>query len=319
MKQSPELPEAIKKIAKRELREDKTTREQSLVQLRTWVTKNEDLKNVRTDDHFLLRFLRAKKFSVPMAQQTILKYFNIRRCFPHLSSNLDILEPKLNGLLSDGYVFAAPKPDKHGRRVVFINAKGLNPKLYSSSDQSRAHYLTYECLMDDAQTQVTGIVEIGDFSGITAAHITNWNPTEFARILKWTEHSLPIRHKEVHLINVPSTLKWLIDFVKNRLSNKIKNRVMVYSDDKDLDKVIDPECLPLEFGGKMPKQEMIELWKQELIANRDIVMTLDKAKLLSDRGITNKSSYNSEKTTSGPSFVSQIESLQGSFRKLEFD
>lgn len=313
------LSESLLKIAKRELREDKCTREQSLEQLRNWVLKNEDLQNVRCDDTFLLRFLRAKKFSVPMAEQTLLKYLNIRRTFPHMATKLDFLEPRMSHLIEQGYIFAAPKRDKHGRRVVIINAKGLNPKFHTSCDQAKAHFLTYECLMEDQETQITGLSHVGDFAGVTTAHVTNWNPTEFARVFKWGEQSLPMRHKEIHLINVPSTLKWLIDFVKNRVSSKMKNRLNIYGSDKELMKSVDPECLPQEMGGSMPMREMIELWKQELASKRDLVLALDQSTLLSDRGIQRRSSYNSEKTSTGTNFVSQIESIEGSFRKLEFD
>lgn len=313
------LSESLLKVAKRELREDKCTRDQSLDQFRNWLSKNEDVLNVRMDDHFLLRFLRAKKFSVPMAEQTLLKYLNLKRTFPHMSAQLDFLDPRLNDIISSGYIFATPKRDKNGRRVIIINAKGFNAKQYTSMDQAKAHFLTYEYLMEDPQTQVVGLTHVGDFSGVSTAHVTNWNPTEFARLFKWGEQSLPLRHKEIHLVNVPSTLKWMIDFVKNRVSSKIRNRLTVYTNDKDVCKVVDTECLPLELGGKMPLKEMVELWKQELAQKRDIILNIDQMKLVSDRGIQRKSSYNSEKSSAQPTFVSQIESIQGSFRKLEFD
>uniref|UniRef100_A0A034VEB7 Alpha-tocopherol transfer-like protein n=1 Tax=Bactrocera dorsalis TaxID=27457 RepID=A0A034VEB7_BACDO len=314
-----ELTENMLKIAKRELREDKCSREQSLEQMRNWVLKHEDLRNVRLDDQFLLRFLRCKKFSVPMAQQTLLKYLNVRRTFPHMSTQLDFLDQKLNDIISRGYIFASPNRDKHGRRVVVINAKGFNPKIYNSSDQARAHFLTYECLMEDQATQICGLVHVGDFSGVTTTHVTNWNPTEFARVFKWSEQSLPLRHKEIHLVNVPATLKWLIDFVKGRVSSKIRNRLTLYTQDKELAKHVDPACLPQELGGQMPLKAIVELWKAELLAKRETILNLDKIALLSDRGILRKSNYSTEKSSNGMNFVSQIESIEGSFRKLEFD
>lgn len=314
-----ELTETMLKIAKRELREDKCLREQSLEQMRNWILKHEDLQNVRLDDQFLLRFLRCKKFSVPMAQQILLKYLNVRRTFPHMTTQLDFLDQKLNDIISSGYIFASPNRDKHGRRVVIIYAKGLNPKIYSSSDQARAHFLTYECLMEDQATQICGLVHIGDFSGVVTAHVTNWNPTEFARFFKWSEQSLPLRHKEIHLVNVPPTLKWLIDFVKGRVSSKIRNRLSVYTHDKDLGKHVDSACLPKELGGRMPLKAMVELWKEELLAKRETILNLDKIALLSDRGILRKSNYNNDKNSNAMNFVSQIESIEGSFRKLEFD
>ncbi|XP_053953243.1 alpha-tocopherol transfer protein-like [Anastrepha ludens] len=314
-----EMSEHILKIAKRELREDKCTREQSLEQLRNWILKHEDLRDVRLDEQFLLRFLRCKKYSVPMAQQTLLKYLNVRRTFPHMSTQLDFLEPKLNDIINSGYIFVSPKRDKNGRRVVIINAKGFNPKIYSSSDQARAHFLTYECLMEDQATQICGLIHVGDFAGVTTSHVTNWNPTEFARVFKWSEQSLPLRHKEIHLVNVPATLKWLIDFVKGHVSSKIRNRLALYTHDKELAKHVDPACLPQELGGQMPLKAMVELWKDELVAKREEILNLDKIALLSDRGILRKSSFNADKTNNGMKFVTQIESIEGSFRKLDFD
>jgi len=313
------LTDPLIKIAKRELREDKCTREQSLEQLRNWISKNDDLLNMRCDDSFLLRFLRAKKFSIPMAEQTLLKYLNIRRTFPHMATQLDFLDSKLQDIINSGYIFVAPKRDHNGRRVVIVNAKGFNPKLYSSSDQARVHFLTYECLMEDQETQITGLTHVGDFCGVTTAHVTNWNPTEFARVFKWGEQSLPLRHKEIHLINVPSTLKWLIDFVKNRVSSKMKNRLTIHSTERDLLKGVEPDCLPAELGGNVTMSDMIEAWKAELASKRELILSLDKMVLLTDRGIQRKSTYNEEKSNNGPSFVSQIESIEGSFRKLEFD
>ncbi|XP_037930753.1 alpha-tocopherol transfer protein-like [Teleopsis dalmanni] len=319
MKHEVQIPENVQKTAKRELREDKSTREQSLEQFRNWIRKNKDLHNVRDDDTFLLRFLRAKKFSVPMAEQTLLKYLNIRRTFPHMSTELDHLSVTMNDIITNGYIFASPRRDKNGRRVVIINAKGFNPKMYTSSDQAKAHFLTYECLMEDQETQITGITHIGDFSGVMTAHVTNWNPTEFAKVFKWGEQSLPMRHKEIHLVNVPSTLKWLIDFVKNRVSSKIRDRLTIYTNEADLVKTVDAHCLPRELGGEIPMKAMIQMWKAELASKREMILRIDNSKLLSDRGIQGKGSYTPEKASNGTNFVSQIESIAGSFRKLEFD
>lgn len=113
------MTEQVLKIAKKELREDKTIREQSLMQMRDWLKKNYDVENIRDDDSFLLRFLRTKKFSVPMAQQQLLKYLNMRRVLKDYTTNLDYLSPGVKSLIENGYIFPSPIPDKNGRRVVF--------------------------------------------------------------------------------------------------------------------------------------------------------------------------------------------------------
>jgi hypothetical protein len=112
------LKETIDSIAHKELREDDTIREQSLKQFREWLKQNRDVENVRTDENFLLRFLRCKKYSIPMAQQLLLKYLNVRKVLSHLTTNLDCLDPALDELISKGYTFASPIRDRFGRRVI---------------------------------------------------------------------------------------------------------------------------------------------------------------------------------------------------------
>jgi CRAL/TRIO, N-terminal domain len=117
------VSDAVLKVAKSELREDKTTREQALDQVRQWLKKNTEVENVRLDDTFLLRFLRSKKFSVPMAQQQLLKYLNMRKVMSHLLTNLDCLSPGVKNLFDNGYIVVSPIRDKYGRRTILYFAR----------------------------------------------------------------------------------------------------------------------------------------------------------------------------------------------------
>lgn len=117
-----ELSDLALKTARKELREDRSAREQCSEQLRNWLNKNEDVENIRTDDRFLLRFLRAKKFSVPMAQQIILKYLNLKKVFPQMTTNLDYMSKSVHDILTNGYLTVSPVRDQHGRRVIIVRA-----------------------------------------------------------------------------------------------------------------------------------------------------------------------------------------------------
>lgn len=117
-----ELSEMVEKVARKELREDKFTRDQCLEQMRDWLIKNEDVQDVRMDDAFLLRFLRAKKFSVPMAQQLLLKYLNLKTIFPRMTTNLDFLSSPMKDVFANGYLYVSPVRDQNGRRVIFARA-----------------------------------------------------------------------------------------------------------------------------------------------------------------------------------------------------
>lgn len=51
----------------------------------------------------------------------------------------------------------------------------------------RAHIIVYEALMEDSIDQIFGFSHVGDGSGSTTAHVTTWNPIDFARLMKWGE------------------------------------------------------------------------------------------------------------------------------------
>ena len=67
-----------KKFVKNEFRETDELRNQTIHELREWVVKNPRIQKMRLDSKFLLRFLRAKKFSVPMAKELIERYLVLR-------------------------------------------------------------------------------------------------------------------------------------------------------------------------------------------------------------------------------------------------
>lgn len=65
--------------------------------------KTNEISSWIIDDRFLVRFLRVKKFSIPMAEQVLLKYLNFRKRFKHIMYDMDCLDEKVNELVTNGY------------------------------------------------------------------------------------------------------------------------------------------------------------------------------------------------------------------------
>ncbi|XP_037043442.1 alpha-tocopherol transfer protein-like isoform X3 [Bradysia coprophila] len=311
-----ELSERVQKVAKKELREDKFARDQCIQQMRDWLSKNEDVVDVRIDDVFLLRFLRTKKFSVPMAQQLLLKYLNVKKTIPRMTTELDCLSSPLKEVFENGYLFVSPLKDQQGRSVIISRAAKFDPHIWNSSIQAGVHFLAFETLLDDPENQVMGFVHVWDWHAVSASHLTMWSPADF-EIFKHIEQSFPARHKAFHVINVQSTVKWALDVGRRLVSSKISDRITLYSSWSEYNKKCDASCLPKELGGTIPMAEMIQWWMQKMAAKRDIVVQLDKMKLLSDRGITKKN----EKDMSPlhAEIRAHMDSVAGSFRKLDVD
>lgn len=64
-----------------------------------------------------------------------------------------------------------------------------------------------------------------------------------------------MRHKEIHGMNVHATIKFALDFGMALISEKIRKRVKLYTNFKDVQ--IETSVLPKEYGGTMPMEEMI--------------------------------------------------------------
>ncbi|XP_039287311.1 clavesin-1 [Nilaparvata lugens] len=268
-------------IAKEELREDETTREQALEILRSWIERNPRIENCRMDASFLLRFLRFKKFSVPMAQEALERYLLLRQCYEYSFRNLDIQQPNMSELFDKGYLFAAPGRDKKGRRVIIARPGVFDPHKFRNIDMCRIHGVVYETLMEDEESQVRGFVHFNDGVGVSFPHLTLFTPKECVRIVKNGE---------------------------------------IYSAVEEAHEHIDKKMLPKEYGGEMPMAEMIDLFRKELEASRGLLLSHDEElKVREDMFSESAKCGAVSALKNGGNCNPHQDILAGSFRKLEVD
>lgn len=121
-----------------------------------------------------------------------------------------------------------------------------------------------------------------------------------------------MRHKEFHCVNVPSALKYIVDFAISKVTPKMAERLNMHTNLKQLHQHINIECLPTGYGGPLKIEDMVKFTTQIVNAQRKKVLDLDTMEIISTRGI-----ISSRKPTTN--IVNGDVSVQGSFRKLEID
>lgn len=312
-------------IAKEELREDDYSRKTALDSMREWIKQNPRIKNCRMDACFLLRFLRFKKYIVTSACIALERYLLLRQTFGVAFSCLDIRIPQMIDLTNLGYMFASPKRDKNGRRVVIARPGVFDLDKFTQGDMCRIHGIVYETLMEDEENQVRGFVHFADGKGVGFPYLTLFTIKEAVRIVKNGEKTLPMRHKEVHCINAHPSMKFALDFGMSLISEKIRKRVRLYTSIEDCleSGYLEHDVLPKEYGGTIPMAEMIELWKEELRRSHPILMSHDSMEV--DENLftqREKDGAVSALRRGGVSCGSEGDSLcgiTGNFRKLEVD
>ncbi|RXG72299.1 Clavesin-1 [Armadillidium vulgare] len=219
----PLSPET-KRIAQRELSEEEHTRSLALRQIREWVASNPSIIRCRTDSNFLLRFLRMKKFRVGDAQQILERYLRMRMDHPSWFRNLDFRDPRMEELIDRGYFFALPERDDAGRRVFFSVAGCLDATRDTSSDMMKAVQIGLESLIEDEENQVRGFCYILDEKNVGFSVVTLWTPSEVSKAFHCSEKNIPMRHKEIHFVNLPISLYAVFEVAKTMLSDKIRKR-----------------------------------------------------------------------------------------------
>ncbi|XP_070496024.1 clavesin-1 [Chironomus tepperi] len=304
------LSSKFKDIAKEELREDESVRTQALAQFREWIAKHPHIKKCRTDAPFLLRFLRTKKFSVPVACELLEKYLSVRQLFPQWFQKLDINDPAIEAIVDSGYLFPLPERDEHGRKIIFSCASRFDATKYTSAQMARTHAMIVESLLDDEESQVAGYCYITDEGGLTMNHISLWSLVDLKRMSKCIQVSSPMRHKETHFVNIPSIANKVIEFAMSLVSDKLRKRMFFDKNVDELKTRVNPDLLPTEYGGKVTMDEMIAKFKETLKKNRDKTLALDDMFIDLEGAPVNWLSNDDADIEAG---------IVGSFRKLEVD
>ena len=84
-----------------------------------------------------------------------------------------------------------------------------------------------QTLLHDEENQVRGFSYVFDCTGLTLAHLSIWTPAECSRVLSICEKNLPMRHKDINLVNLPFPMWAVFEFCKTLLSDKIRRRFSV--------------------------------------------------------------------------------------------
>ena len=144
---------------------------------------------------------------------------------------------------------------------------------------TRCIILTIETLLFREDVQIKGLNVIIYCSNLTFAHTTMWPASEKATFIMATQKSIPMRWLKVSLINLPRVLWFALEFAKQFLSSKMKNRI--FTNGKIEDFVNLPKEINLQNDKTMDEItlkwiEIIEKHENELKSLDNYHIYLDK-------------------------------------------
>lgn len=102
MAQIKPLSEELQKIAIEDLHEVPSRIPEDLQALKTWIAQQPHLR-VRTEDQFLIQFLRGCKYSLERAKEKLDLYYSLKTKYPTMFAPTDVDEPRFKEIHDLGY------------------------------------------------------------------------------------------------------------------------------------------------------------------------------------------------------------------------
>lgn len=303
------LSEDLLKRAKEELNEDPARRAADIEHIRDWLKHQPHIK-ARTDDWTILRFLRGCKFSLEKTKQKLDMFYTCKTLCPEWYTNRDPQDKKMRAILEMGIFLPLPGYDHLGRKVIIIRTGIHNTKTTKMDEVFKATNFIGDIMAEeDEQSWITGIVQILDFEGSTAAHGLQMTPSLVKKAMTIWQEGYPMRPKGLNYINTPAAFDTVFNIFKSFMKEKMKKRIHIHGSDlESLHKEVPKECLPVEYGGTNGTiEEIKDYWLKKVDARRDWLLEDEKY------GVDESKRPGKAKTSA------DLFGIEGSFRKLDVD
>ncbi|XP_017766977.1 PREDICTED: alpha-tocopherol transfer protein-like isoform X2 [Eufriesea mexicana] len=241
----------LQEVAKKELRETSELQQESMDRLRELLKGETDLKCPLENDAWLIRFLRPCKYYPESALNLVKNYYSFKVKHANVYDGLKPSREK--NIFEQNIMYVLPNRDQHGRRILVLElGKKWKPSKCSLDEVFKGCVLYVEAAMLEPSTQIAGAVVIFDMEGLTLQQAWQFTPAFAKRILEWLQEAVPLRIKNMHIVNQPYVFNMVFALFKPFFKEKLRSRLIFHGTDrKSLHTYISPKCLPSCYNGTL--------------------------------------------------------------------
>ncbi|XP_046746634.1 alpha-tocopherol transfer protein-like isoform X2 [Diprion similis] len=238
-------------VAKNELRETPERTKEAVAQLRELLNGETDLVWPSDNEAWLVRFLRPCKFYPESALKLIKHYYSFKVKHSNVYDNLK--PSRERNIFEHNILTVLPNRDQHGRRILTIElGKKWKHNKCSLDEVFKGCVLFLEAATLEPCSQIAGAVVIFDMDGLSLQQTWQFTPPFAKRIVDWLQDSVPLRIKNIHIVNQPYIFNMVFALFKPFLREKLKSRIIFHGTDrKSLHEYMSPKCLPECYGGTL--------------------------------------------------------------------
>ncbi|XP_050309789.1 alpha-tocopherol transfer protein-like isoform X2 [Anthonomus grandis grandis] len=243
----PEPDSPLMSWAERHINENPDTKLQLVEELRNMIFEKGECEPYRTDDEFLLRFLRARHFIVRMAHRLFVNYHTYRESNPNFFFNIDY--GRMLEVVEADIFNVPPYLDEHGRRMLFWKIGNWNPTQFTTDQLFQTIIFLIQASTLEPKHQILGGVCIMDVENLGSNQVWYLSPSITKHMISVAYSSLPHRIEALHIVNVSKVFDYAFAMLKPLLSDLMKDRIFIHQNLESLHQHVSPKCLPKKYGG----------------------------------------------------------------------
>ncbi|XP_039315648.1 alpha-tocopherol transfer protein-like isoform X2 [Solenopsis invicta] len=275
--------------------------------LREWCEKQPHLPKI--EDSFLALFLHRNYYNVEFAKNTIENYYTTRTHLPELFCNRDPLVEKelqqafkvtlfspLSGVTNDGYT------------LMYATLLDGDPSHFNLNATIKYILMLSDIIYLTDGTN-NGYVFIGNADKLSFGHIAKIRPLATKIALDYIQEAMPVRLKDLHVINAPPAMELLMNIAKPFMKKEMIDMIHFHSSLESLSKYISIDALPNEaYGNGGSIQELNEIQIKRIEDYREWFLQDEATGRVNEALRIGKSKS-----------ASDLFGVEGNFRKLDID
>ncbi|EEB11402.1 protein C20orf121, putative [Pediculus humanus corporis] len=289
------IPEKVLEWSRNHGENDKDIK---IYELRELIYERGDVVPHRTDDAYLLKFLRARSFNIESTYKLLVNYYNFKENNPELHENVNPLHQTFVG--AEDVIQVLPYRDENERRIIIIKLGNWNTSKYTVEELLRSVLLILELGSLEPASQILGVVILFDFKNVTISHLWHITPSVAKKIMELMVTSFPLKMHIVNIIFESKVFDLIYKLFQPLLSSKMKKKIFFHGNDLDsLHNHIQPKYLPKRYGGIRPKYKY-DKWIEYVKISPNVIEELRSLGYIITDEIYEKKLVNSsdEKTSS---------------------
>lgn len=246
--------------------------------LRNRMLAHDDLRRMRTDKAYILRFLHRTHFQVEAAFDAVKNYYR------YIVEEFDWLAFEISDRMIDcinmNMRVMLPAVDKYGKKIFYMRTDTMNPSKVTMAEVNQLECVWFESVLDDPQVQEYGLCLLVDVSGFSWKLLKWLTPVNMRRAIRKLENII-VKDATFHVVRCSTFAKIAINMIWPFMPELIKEKFKFHFNDlKPLLDDISRENLLKEYGGSFEVD--FELMNRDLLSRRkEINQKLEHYKIIS--------------------------------------